>query len=115
MRRSSCSMYRKEENDMAENQLAEKVQGLLNEEKWTRTSLANYSVSSLKELDALIHEAESENVADPIFELCEEHISQTKNSVIALYIAGILSLRKQPSDESFLVQLMDLFEELLAL
>jgi transcription elongation factor GreA len=104
-------MYRKEENDMAENQLAEKVQGLLNEEKWTRTLLANYSVSSLKELDALIHEAESENVVDPIFDLCEEHISQTKNSVIALYLAGILSLRKQPSDESFLVQLMDLFDE----
>ena len=35
----------------------------------------------------------------------------TKSSVIALYIAGIVSLRKQPSDESYLAQLMDLFAE----
>ncbi|MEW6548401.1 MAG: transcription elongation factor GreA [Spirochaetota bacterium] len=96
---------------MAENQRAEKVQELLNEEKWTRTTLANYSISSLKELDVLIQESEAEGSLDEVSKVCEDHIASAKNSVIGLYIAGIANLRKQPSDESYLVQLMDLFNE----
>ena len=96
---------------MADTQLAGKVQEMLNEEKWTRTTLQNYSVNSLKELDALIEEAEANAALDELFEVCDEHLSHTKSSVIALYIAGIVSLRKQPSDESYLAQLMDLFAE----
>ena len=96
---------------MADTQLAGKVQEMLNEEKWTRTALQNYSVNSLKELDALIEEAEANTAFDELFEVCDEHLSHTKSSVIALYIAGIISLRKQPSDESYLAQLMDLFAE----
>lgn len=96
---------------MAETQLAGKVQEMLNEEKWTRATLQNYSVSSLKELDALIEEAEANAALDELFAICDEHLSHTKNSVIALYVAGIVALRKQPSDESYLSQLMDLFAE----
>jgi len=96
---------------MADIQLADKVQEMLNEEKWTRTTLPNYSAASLKELDVLIEQAEAENSFDQLFEVCDEHLSHTKNSVIALYIAGIISLRKQPADESYLTQLMDLFAE----
>jgi transcription elongation factor GreA len=96
---------------MAETQLAAKVQEMLNEEKWTRTTLTNYTASSLKELDTLIAEAEASDGFDEIVALCEEHLSHTKTSVIALYIAGIAGLKKQPADESFLVQLLDLFAE----
>ena len=96
---------------MADIQLAGKVQEMLNEEKWTRTTLPNYSTNSLKELDALIEEAETGGSSDQLFDVCNEHLSHTKNSVIALYIAGIISLRKQPADESYLTQLMDLFAE----
>ena len=96
---------------MAETQLAGKVQEMLNEEKWTRSTLQNYSVNSLKELDALIEEAEASSAVDELFQVCDEHLTQTKSSVIALYVAGIIALRKQPSDESYLTQLMDLFAE----
>jgi len=96
---------------MAETQLAGKVQEMLNEEKWTRATLQNYSVNSLKELDALIEEAEANAALDEIAAMCEEHLGHTKNSVIALYVAGIVALRKQPADESYLTQLMDLFDE----
>ena len=91
---------------MAETQLAGKVQEMLNEEKWTRATLQNYSVNSLKELDALIEEAEANAALDEIAAMCEEHLGHTKNSVIALYVAGIVALRKQPADESYLAQLM---------
>jgi transcription elongation factor GreA len=96
---------------MAETQLAAKVQEMLNEEKWTRTTLQNYSAGSLKELDALIEEADAASALDEISAICEEHLAHTKTSVIALYLSGIAALRRQPSDESRLVQLMDLFAE----
>jgi len=96
---------------MAETQLAAKVQQMLNEEKWTRTTLANYTTNSLKELDSLIEEAETTGGNEELVALCEEHFSHTKTSVIALYIAGIAGLRKQPADESYFIQLLDLFAE----
>jgi len=100
-----------EENAMADTQLVDKVLQMLNEEKWTRTTLQNYSLSSLKELDLVIDEAEAAGLFDELHTICSEQLSHTKNSVIALYIAGMISLRKQPSDESYLSQLMDLFAE----
>lgn len=96
---------------MSDNQLTGTLQGMLNEEKWTRTTLPNYSITSLKELDALLESAAAQGCSEEFFTICQEHIGHTKNSVIALYIAGILSLSKQPADESYLVQLMDLFAE----
>ena len=104
-------MYHREENEMSEYQLVDKVQQMLNEEKWTRTTLSNYSISSLKELDSLIEEAESLNCKTELLDLCLEHLANTRNSVIALYITGIANLSKQPVDESYMVQLMDLFAE----
>jgi len=96
---------------MGDSQLAPKVQEMLNEEKWTRTALQNYSLGNLKELDSLIEALLASSERDEVYELCSEHLSNTKNSVVALYVAGILNLDKQPADESYLVQLMDLFAE----
>lgn len=96
---------------MSDNQLVDKVQQMLNEEKWTRTTLSNYSISSFKELDALIEEAEVLTCKAELTALCQEHLANSRNSVIALYIAGIANLSKQPMDESYMVQLMDLFAE----
>lgn len=96
---------------MADSPLKEKLQLMLNEEKWTRTLMANYSVASLKELDRFIEDAVQQGVTDDIIKISTDHLSQTKNSVIALYVAGILSIMRQPADESFLVQLMDLFAD----
>jgi len=96
---------------MSDNQLTGTLQGMLNEEKWTRQTLPNYSITSLKELDALMESAAAQGLSDEFFNICKEHLEHAKNSVIALYIAGILSLAKQPADESYLVQLMDLFAD----
>lgn len=35
---------------MADSQLVQKVQEMLNEEKWTRATLSGYSASNLKEI-----------------------------------------------------------------
>ena len=51
---------------MAESQIVQKVQEMLNEEKWTRASLSAYSASNLKELDALAQEASREKIIDEV-------------------------------------------------
>lgn len=105
------NMQDHEENMMADSRLGEKLQLMLNEEKWTRTLMANYSVSSLKELDRFIEEAVQQSAVEEVLTVCNEHLQQTKTSVIALYVAGIINVMRQPADESWLVQLMDLFAE----
>ena len=86
-----------------------KINDLLNEEKWTRATLSNYTVNNLKELDETIDEILSSDVQNEILDLCEEHLSHSKNSIIALYISGIISLNKQLIDDSHLVELINIF------
>lgn len=96
---------------MAESRTAEKVQELLNEEKWTRASLGAYTASNLKELDALLEEAAREKALDELKALCEEHLGHTKNSIIALYLSGVISLQRQQIDDSAMTALIDLFAD----
>jgi transcription elongation factor GreA len=96
---------------MAESQLAQKVQEMLNEEKWTRAALSAYSVSNLKELDALVQDATREKAIDEIKALCDEHLSHTKTSVISLYLSGVISLIHQAIDDSAIVSLLDIFAD----
>ncbi|MBL8965861.1 MAG: transcription elongation factor GreA, partial [Spirochaetaceae bacterium] len=96
---------------MAESQLAVKVQEMLNEEKWTRAALGSYSAANLKELDALLEEASREKAVDEIKALCDEHLGHTKNSIVALYLSGVISLMRQQIDDSAMVALIDLFAD----
>ena len=96
---------------MSESQLATKVQEMLNEEKWTRAALGTYTVSNLKELDILLEEANREKAVDEIKALCEEHLTHTKTSIVALYFTGVIALMRQQIDDSAMVALIDLFAD----
>jgi transcription elongation factor GreA len=96
---------------MSESQLATKVQEMLNEEKWTRAALGTYTVSNLKELDVLLEEANREKAVDEIKALCEEHLTHTKTSIVALYFTGVIALMRQQIDDSAMVALIDLFAD----
>jgi len=89
--------------------LVKSVQDMLNEEKWTRATISNYSVSNFKELDAIIRDALKKKCVDEIKTLCDEHLAHTKNSIIALYISGIIALSKQLLDDSAMVNLVSIF------
>ncbi|MDC7225884.1 MAG: transcription elongation factor GreA [Spirochaetales bacterium] len=84
---------------------------ILNEEKWTRATLNNYSINNFKELDALIKLAYEEELQTEVKELCDEHLTHTKNSIAALYISGILGLRRQLIDDTNLVILITIFAD----
>jgi len=89
--------------------LLKNVTDLLNEEKWTRATLNSYSISNFKELDGVIEGARAEGLQEEVKALCDEHIRHTSNSIIALYISGILALSRELVDDSSLIMLINLF------
>ena len=95
---------------MAET-LIQSVQDMLKEETWTRATISNYTQNNLKELAVIVEQARSENCVDEVLEVCEEHLSHTKDSIIALYLSGILSIHKGTIDNSSLETLVDIFQK----
>ena len=92
-------------------ELIQRLNERLNEEKWTRTALGNYTVANLEELDEIvreIHEADLENEAR---EVCIDHLEHSKNSIIALYISGLLDLSRQSVNDGNLIMLTKTFTD----
>ena len=89
--------------------LLKNVQEMLNEEKWTRATLSNYSTSQFKELDIILKDARENRIDSELKKLCEEHLSHTKNSIIALYMGGMIALSQQIIDDVAMVNLITIF------
>ena len=89
--------------------LLKNLQETLNEEKWTRASLGNYSTNQFKELDAILKTAREENVINDLKKNCDEHLSHTRNSIIALYLSGIIALSRQIIDDGAMINLVSIF------
>jgi transcription elongation factor GreA len=90
--------------------MIDKIQELLNEEKWTRATISSYTVTNFEELDTIIEQIEPNDLLD-VKELCDEHLSHTKTSIIALYISGVISLKKHFIDDSNIIELANLFSD----
>ena len=89
--------------------LVKQVTELLNEEKWTRATLNSYSINNFVELDEIVAATREQDAEDQVLEVCEEHLKHTRNSIIGLYISGIISLSKQLVDDSNLIVLINIF------
>ncbi len=92
-------------------ELVRTIKELLNEEKWTRATLNSYTIHNFQELDERINQIIEAGIQDEILEVCEEHLKHTRNSIIALYLSGILSLSKQLVDDTNLVVLINIFTD----
>jgi len=92
---------------MAEN-LLDSIQEKLREETWTRTTITNFTSTNLAELEELVAKAKNEGNSDEIIAACYEHLAHTKDSVSALYVAGMLSLYKGNLDDNCLETLTDI-------
>ncbi|HVO39504.1 MAG TPA: transcription elongation factor GreA, partial [Spirochaetia bacterium] len=90
-------------------ELVKTITDLLNEEKWTRAALNSYSISNFKDLDALIEQARAEGITEEIRELASEHLKHTSNSIIALYLSGVLALSRELVDDTNLIMLISIF------
>lgn len=96
--------------DMTENK-TRVIHELLNEEKWTRATLNSYTINNLKELDSIIEETIDDETESEVKQICDEHLQHTKNSIIALYISGIISLKRRLIDDSNLIMLIKIFSD----
>jgi len=92
-------------------ELVKSVQDMLNEEKWTRAAISNYTKNQFYELAILVEKAREENCLDEVKSICNEHLIHTKNSIIALYISGMIGLKKQSLDNSAITTLVNIFIE----
>jgi transcription elongation factor GreA len=89
--------------------LLKNLQETLNEEKWTRATLSNYSTNQFKELDVILKDAKDEKVVDELKKNCDTHLSHTRNSIIALYLSGMVALSRQIIDDSAMINLVSIF------
>ncbi|MDR0320086.1 MAG: transcription elongation factor GreA [Treponema sp.] len=89
--------------------LLKNLQSTLNEEKWTRASLGNYSTSQFKELDEILKSARDEKAIDELKKNCDEHLAHTQKSLIALYLSGMIALSRQIIDDSAMINLVSIF------
>ena len=89
--------------------LLKNIQEMLNEEKWTRATLSNYSINQFKELDNFLKQARECRLENDLKKLCDEHLAHTKNSIIALYLGGMAALSQQLIDDSAMVSLVTIF------
>ncbi|MCL2792635.1 MAG: transcription elongation factor GreA [Spirochaetaceae bacterium] len=91
--------------------LLEKIGQMLNEEKWTRATIKSYTINNFKDLNHLIKDSGDDESLQEVLKLCEEHLVHSKNSIIGLYISGILSLSKHIIDDSNLIVLINIFSD----
>lgn len=92
-------------------ELIQSVQEMLKEETWTRATISNYSKDKLIELAAIIEKARTENCTDEILQICNEQLAHSRDSIIALYLSGMISLQKGALDNSTLIELVDIFKK----
>jgi len=90
--------------------LVQSIQDMLKEETWTRATISNYTQNDLEQLAGVIDQAKKENAVSEIKAICQEHLSHTKDSIIALYITGILDVQESSLDNSSLETLVDIFQ-----
>lgn len=90
-------------------ELKKSVQEMLKEETWTRTTISNYTNKNLVELANIVESAKANNCVDEIKAICDEHLTHSKDSIVALYISGILGIKKGSLDNSALESLVDIF------
>ncbi len=89
----------------------DQINGMLNEEKWTRATLNDYAIGNFEELDGIIESVIAKGSQDEVQQTCEEHLEHTKNSIVALYISGVISLSKQQVDDTHLLNLIGIFTD----
>lgn len=92
-------------------ELVKKVQEQLKEESWTRAAISNVTQNNIEDLEKIVAQAVQENAVSEIRDVCDEHLTHSKDSITALYISGMLALKQGALDNSALVSLVDIFNK----
>lgn len=63
----------------------EKLDSILQEDKWTRIVVNNYSLAKIKELDDLINNIIDEGLTEDVLDICGRHLRTLKKHSRSLY------------------------------
>lgn len=97
---------------MAEkDELVKSIQEMLKEETWTRAAISNYSKEKFVELAGFVEKAKSADALEEVLRVCDEQLSHSKNSIIALYLTSMISFQKGALDNSAFISLVDIFKK----
>jgi transcription elongation factor GreA len=99
------------DNAVKTPEIVRSINELLNEEKWTRATINNYTIHNFQELEGIISRIFEQNFQEQVKAVCEEHLHHTKNSIIALYISGVIALSQQIVNDSHLIMLINIFSD----
>ncbi|MBP5358027.1 MAG: transcription elongation factor GreA [Treponema sp.] len=92
-------------------ELENSVREMLKEETWTRVGISGFTKNNLTELSQILERTYNENQEDMIKEICDKQLENTKNSIVALYLSGMIALKSRSLDNSCLITLVDIFEK----
>ena len=87
------------------------IKALLNEEKWTRATLNNYTIPTFQELDTVVTKLENPDDQLEVKATCDEYLQKNRNSIIALYISGSIALKRKTLDYSAFTAVIEVFNE----
>ena len=101
-----------QETARAANTFESKLQSQFNEEKWTRVSAKDVSISRFKLLEVLLDDAINDNKVEFLTEQAKEQLTEYESSIAARYFLGMIALKQDnPEEIVFLKQLLNQFEE----
>jgi len=96
-----------------EKSLEAKIQNQFNEEKWSRISAKDVSISRFKILENLFSESEKETYLNELLDISKEHLIEYKASVTARFFIGMIALKENNHEDIiYLKQLLDQFQEI---
>ena len=93
-------------------QIIKDINELFNEEKWTRISLDEYTISDFEDFDNILSQAIETKEPKLLVESCEQYLETNKESIVALYISGMFALSNRLIDDSNIAKLINKFVEI---
>ncbi len=93
------------------NDILLEIERQLTAEQWTRTPVSEFTISNFDNSDQLLEKIFDAGKQNAAKELCEQFLEQNKNSVIALYLCGIMALHRQQIDDGYILSVIDLFHK----
>lgn len=89
----------------------ENIKTLLTEEKWTRTTITNYTIPNFEELDGILDKITDSEELLEVKNICDEYLEKNKHSIIAMYLSGSIALRRKSLDYGNITNLIETFNE----
>ena len=91
-------------------ELENSVREMLKAETWTRAGITNFTKNNIEELEKVLDECRNQNCEYAIKDICDEQLAHTKDSIVALYLSGMIAMRTGSVDTSSLYALFDILD-----